>query len=309
MRVGIFFQAGEADSNENEINDLLAKLKEISVSASAYRMGPSWEKLDGEEIIFNFSSISHFVIKPSRFNNKSRWIPFISGFCLGSSKTGLIYGSDSMDLAPYLSIFDNFDSPKALLKYLAEEQEIWECTHQIETARDSLISLGLGINEENFSQRIAVGDEEASENFLKIGYSPDTLDPHGVPLVCLATRNGHRKIVDLLLKRKVDVNVLSLDRGNSPLMESAVRGDDYCSKRFLEAGADPNLVSKSGQTALMLAVGEGHKDIVKMLMEKGSKTDIQDSLGMTARKYATIFRNDDILSVMNVYEPQALASS
>jgi ankyrin repeat protein len=139
-------------------------------------------------------------------------------------------------------------------------------------------------------------------NFLRIGYSPDTANAQGVPIVCVATRNGHKKIVELLLERGADVNVLSQDRGNSPLMEAAVRGDDLSVRRFLEAGANPNLVSKSGQTALMLAIGEGHKEIVRVLIEYRADLAIKDSLGMTARKYAEIFRHEEIVAQLEAYE-------
>ena len=209
-----------------------------------------------------------------------------------------------MVIPNYLKNVETFAELDPLINFMHAEADIWDKTYQIEKAREALIALGLGINEENFAQRVGAGDEISVGNFLRVGYSPDTTNAQGVPVICVATRNGHKKIVELLLQRGADVNVLSQDRGNSPLMEAAVRGDDLSVRRFLEAGANPNLISKSGQTALMLAIGEGHKEIVKVLLEYKADINIKDSLGMTARKYADIFRHEEIITQLAAYEAQ-----
>jgi hypothetical protein len=301
MRIGIFFQA---DDN-GYAGHVLETLKRHGMPGVAYKLGRTWEQLDGEEISFNFSSISHYIIVPCPGSLHSRWLPFVAGFGLGGAKTVCLMLEDpAMRMPNYLGNADVFTDADALAEFMRGEAEIWDKTFQIERAREALIALGLGINEENFAQRVATGDEISVGNFLRIGYSPDTANAQGVPIVCVATRNGHKKIVELLLERGADVNVLSLDRGNSPLMEAAVRGDDLSVRRFLEAGANPNLVSKSGQTALMLAIGEGHKEIVRVLLEYRADLGIKDSLGMTARKYAEIFRHEEIVAQIEAYERQ-----
>jgi hypothetical protein len=299
MRIGIFFQADDSEY----ASFVLDTLKRNDLPGIAYKLGRTWEQLDGEEISFNFSSISHYIIIPTTFSFSSRWLPFIAGFGLGGVKSVcLVLRDPAMVLPNYLKNAEIFTEMNPLVEYMRTEVDIWDKTYQIEKAREALIALGLGINEENFAQRVAAGDEVSVGNFLRVGYSPDTANTQGVPIICVATRNGHKKIVELLLQRGADVNVLSLDRGNSPLMEAAVRGDDLSVRRFLETGANPNLISKSGQTALMLAIGEGHKDIVKILLEYKADLNIKDSLGMTARKYADIFRHEEITAQLEAYE-------
>jgi hypothetical protein len=301
MRIGIFFQADDTDF----ANQVVDTLKQHELPGIAYKLGRTWEQLDGEEISFNFSSISHYVIIPTQSSFHSRWLPFIAGFGLGGVKTVcLVLKDPALPIPNYLKNAEMFSEMPLLVDFMRSEADIWDKTYQIEKAREALIALGLGINEENFAQRVGAGDEISVSNFLRIGYSPDTANAQGVPIICVATRNGHKKIVDLLLQRGADVNVLSLDRGNSPLMEAAVRGDDQSVRRFLEVGANPNLVSKSGQTALMLAIGEGHKEIVKVLLEYKADLSIKDSLGMTARKYADIFRHEEITALLEAFERQ-----
>lgn len=295
VRVGIFMQA---DETEDCCQGLLQGLADLGIKGSLYRLGRNWETLDGGEIVFNFHSITHFLLVPQEQSFHSRWPGFVGGFALGANRNLVFLLRNRIELPPYLSGGESFNSVDEILDFYANESVIWGRSNVIEQARECLISLGVGINEENFALRVAMGDEESVENFLRIGFSPDTCNAQGVPLVCLAVRNGHRQVVELLLARNVNVNVLSEDRGNSPLMEAANRGDIHSARRFLENGADPNLVSKSGQTALMMAVGEGHRDIVATLLEFNASPDFTDSLGMTARKYARIFQNQEILELL-----------
>lgn len=295
MRTGIFFQANDGDFGD----DVLREVRRNELWGSAYKLGPGWEALDGEEVTFNFTSISHFVIIPHQQSLSARWLPFVAGFGMGGSKTVCLLLREPIDLPNYLRAAHVFHDVGRLISFLKDEANIWDRTYQIEVAREALIALGLGISEENLAERVEIGDEESVDNFLKIGYSADSKNSKGVPLVCIAARNGHRKILEMLVDRGADVNVLSQDRGNSPLMEVAVRGDESGVRKLLQHGADPNLVSKSGQTALMLAIGEGHKGIAKALMDSGADQNKVDSLGMTARKYAQIFRHEEILEILN----------
>lgn len=296
MHIGVFYQADDRAFAGQVLNAFKAR----QLSGTGYQLGPGWEGLDGQEISFNFCRISHYVIIPHAGSFRSRWLPFIAGFGLGGAKSVCVLFRDKQSSLPrYLGAAQVFREVERLVAYLHDEQDIWHKGDQIERSREHLISLGLGINEENLAARAAMGDDESVEHFLHIGYSPDTANAQGVPLICLASRNGHRTTVELLLSKRAEVNVLSQDRGNSPLMEAAVRGDELSVRHFLEAGADPNLVSKAGQTAIMLAIGEGHTEIVLMLLRYKADVDIKDSLGMTARKYAEIFQHKEILAAID----------
>jgi len=296
MRVGIFYQANDSEF----ASTILKKFSRQGLIGTAYKMGGSWEQIDGQEMSFIFSNISHFIIIPCEQSFTSRWLPFIAGFGIGGDKTVCLFlRQPGMIIPSYLSVARIFTETDKLELFVKDEANIWDKTKQIERAREALITLGLGINEENLAQRVTMGDIESVINFIHIGYSPDCVNNQGVPLICLATRNGHREIIKLLLEKGGDINLISLDRGNSPLMEAAVKGDDISVRLFLEAGANPDLVSKSGQTALMLAIGEGHDNVVSLLMEYHADIEIKDNLGMTAKKYAEIFRNERIMALLN----------
>jgi len=44
----------------------------------------------------------------------------------------------------------------------------------------------------------------------------------------------------------------------------------------------------------MLAVGEGFTDVAKTLLDRGADTEPVDQLGMTAGKYAQLFKHTEI---------------
>jgi hypothetical protein len=81
-------------------------------------------------------------------------------------------------------------------------------------------------------------------------------------------------------------------------MDAAVAGELPLVDALLDAGAEVNLQSKNGQTALMLAVGEGQAESVRELLDRGAEIRIKDNLGMTAMKYAELFKYPAIIKML-----------
>ena len=74
-------------------------------------------------------------------------------------------------------------------------------------------------------------------------------------------------------------------------MDAAQNGDQTLLRYLLDKGADPNLISKDGQSALVIAVGRNDADTSKALLESGADADLSDKLGLSARKYAKLFHH------------------
>jgi ankyrin repeat protein len=55
---------------------------------------------------------------------------------------------------------------------------------------------------------------------------------------------------------------------------------------LLDAGVDPNKTYKHNLTALMWAAGYGKTDAVRLLLERGADASLKDDRGMTARDIA-----------------------
>jgi ankyrin repeat protein len=68
--------------------------------------------------------------------------------------------------------------------------------------------------------------------------------------------------------------------GATPLMYAALYSNAATLRRFLEAGADPNVPNDAGATALMWAAGDLEK--TRLLLDRGAKVNARSDAGRTA---------------------------
>jgi ankyrin repeat protein len=66
----------------------------------------------------------------------------------------------------------------------------------------------------------------------------------------------------------------------------------------LDRGADVNRQDKLGNTALLKAAQEGHKEIVSVLLEKGADLSAVDSRGKTALEIAKEQQRAEIVQLL-----------
>lgn len=98
-------------------------------------------------------------------------------------------------------------------------------------------------------------------------------------LLMLACFHGYDDIIDLLVERR-DVNIADSD-GTTPLMLLAKEGNRKMVKKAIKKGADVNAAKTiidsedncRKETALSLAMINGHPNIVRLLVRKGAKDD------------------------------------
>ena len=65
-----------------------------------------------------------------------------------------------------------------------------------------------------------------------------------------------------------------------------------------------NTISKEGQSNLVLAVGAGRENIVKLLAENGSDCDVKDMMGMSAYNYAVLFKKTRIVDILKPFHKE-----
>ncbi|KAJ8939350.1 hypothetical protein NQ318_005711 [Aromia moschata] len=81
-----------------------------------------------------------------------------------------------------------------------------------------------------------------------------------------AIKNGDlEQVKDIVEKKEVD--------GRPLILYAADYGQADVIEYLISAGADVNSKDKHGITAILAAIWEGHKDCVKLLLEKGAKKD------------------------------------
>jgi len=89
----------------------------------------------------------------------------------------------------------------------------------------------------------------------------------------LAAKSKHLDVVRLLLRVGADVEQPLFD-GTTALIYVAGCGDEKLTEELLRHGSDVNHKNSNGSTALYWAAAEGHLSVVKVLVESGAAVDI-----------------------------------
>ncbi|MBQ5473084.1 MAG: ankyrin repeat domain-containing protein, partial [Treponema sp.] len=82
------------------------------------------------------------------------------------------------------------------------------------------------------------------------------------------------------------------------------RKNTEITKLLIDKGADVNIINKEGQTMIILSVGADNVEISRMLCEAGADVDIQDQMGMSAYGYASLFKKQALLEVLEKYHKE-----
>jgi hypothetical protein len=86
---------------------------------------------------------------------------------------------------------------------------------------------------------------------------------------------------------------------NDALFEAARKGDVAAVKAELDKGVPVDATWRYNQTALFIAAGRGHTEVVRLLLERGAKADVKDSFyGMTAIGAAADKDNAGIVTML-----------
>jgi hypothetical protein len=281
---------------KKRIYSLLKSLKDIGIDSYAVLLGEGWETA-AEELLKRLKRASHIVIIPETL--RDTWFPFLAGYSSGRESSGYcLLEEPAPSHSSLYNVLKTFTSAEQLCDFFIHEKDLWEKKEREKNARSELVESGLGLTNENFAACVVQGKREAINNYLDLGFSPDTENERGVPLLILAIRNKHGEIALDLISRGADVNRISVDRGNTALIDAASAEELPLVLALLEGGADIDKQSKSGQTALMLAAGEGKILSVKELLRRGADTAIKDNLGMTAKKYAELFKHSAVIELL-----------
>jgi len=283
------------EEEKDKASNLVSFLEKTGISSETHLIKTRDEGLRDVE---NFSHVAVLsALGPG-------WIDFLAGFYCGSHTPIFVFGDKEVKNIPdvFAFCFKFFFTEEQLFEYLTSEYETYkkkEAAEETNHARQALLDKGIPTTNESLAQCVSEDKAEEVSLFFAAGFSPDTKDKKGIPLVCIAARNGHLNTLNLLLRSGAQVNLIAEDRGSNALFDAALIRNKDIVKILIEAGADVNIQSKDGQTALIVVVGAGDEGIVEILVKAGADLDIKDALGVSARKYATIFNNKNMLAMFD----------
>ncbi|XP_012531425.2 KN motif and ankyrin repeat domain-containing protein 3 isoform X2 [Monomorium pharaonis] len=179
-------------------------------------------------------------------------------------------------------------------------------SHQLKNATNIIQQEWFKISSTSSANPLDVEDyldrfEEYSSTLLE--YIVNMTDTSGNTAMHYAVSHGNFDVVSILLDSKVcDINKANV-AGYTAVMLAAlaeVRNSTHASvaNRLFQL-ADVNIRAKlHGQTALMLAVSHGRKDMTQLLLNAGAAVNIQDEDGSTALMCAAEHGHTDIVKLL-----------
>lgn len=141
------------------------------------------------------------------------------------------------------------------------------------------------------------GHREIVELLLKHGLDLEIKSENEwTPLAC-AAREGKHDVASLLLEHGANISAQDSD-GWTPLMRGALGGHLRLAEMLLKHGADISNQDFDGLNALMAAASQGHTELVEYLLKQGAELDHRDKDGVTAVLEATQSGRTDTVAVL-----------
>ena len=290
-------------------NDIFSKvitssITEIEKNAKIHTSDFSLSKI--RKTIKQFEKLSLILIfKEDNVNITSEELSTLS------SITGFAVAKDILVLTNIKELYNLSFLQKDSIVYLKTKNEFinyikqkYESISLNDTKRSSkkkLLEKGIPFTPDCFGTYIAKDKTDICNLFISGGIDINSRDENGTPMINIAVRNDNEELVKKFIKLGADINAVSEDRGYTPVMDAVWRGNLELTKLFIKEGAELNTINKEGQTNLVLAVGANKTKIIEALAKAGADPDIKDQMGMSAYGYASLFKKEEILSILEPY--------
>ncbi len=245
------------------------------------------------------------VLDAGKMSLKPEYI-FISGMLSGNRCQTFVLSDENDERTKAVCSFSSgqikfFSSIDDLTKKLSADFSDLEKQDLQHNSLVKLFTMGIPFTADSMAHYIEKEKEEICELLLNAGMSVNAKTSDGVPLLSVAVRNDMSDKVKWLLSLGADINAISGDRGYSAVMDAVWRKNYDLTKYLIEKGASLEFISSDGQPILVLAVGNGNVDIVNLLLQNGADPDVQDSMGMSARQYANLFKKPGMVEAMEKF--------
>ncbi|MDF1567262.1 MAG: ankyrin repeat domain-containing protein [Spirochaetaceae bacterium] len=257
------------------------------------------EAIDGLERCLDYSQYT--LCLPDADDFDTHWLHYILGYQRGrTDRLSFWVLQDNERIIPnwasrFIILTGHID---VVSNHFAGLEGLWSEDMNAKLARKVISERHIEISARSFVEAVRSGDRFFTGLFLDAGFSPSLRDSAGVPILNQAVRLGYHQLVGPLLDAGADIDSEAEDRGTTPLMDAAASGHTELILRLVDMNAELEHMSRDGQTAVILAVGNGREDAAAALIQAGANVEIKDKLGMSARKYADLYKLSRILEMI-----------
>ena len=144
-------------------------------------------------------------------------------------------------------------------------------------------------------QAVRNGNIEAVKQHLAAGTDVNAIDENrGITPLVYAAREGHKKIVELLIAKGADVHEKAKD-GTTPLLSTKTK---EIAELLIAEGANVNAKDMRGMTPLHRATYQGYKEIAELLIAKGADVNAKEKDGYTPLDYAIAGKRSEIIDIL-----------
>ena len=123
---------------------------------------------------------------------------------------------------------------------------------------------------------------------LEIGENPNSTEQGNITFLHQAIRIGHLKIVQFLIYHGANVEAKTNGSKERPLHYAVKYSSEEMIKELLKNNIQINSLDRDHCTPLWLAVSNGKKEIVEVLIDAGADVNIQDNLNRKPLEIAFI---------------------
>ena len=147
----------------------------------------------------------------------------------------------------------------------------------------------------DFFRAIKLDDVKSVQSLLSRGFDPNTVDEYGQPALFAALKEPSPKAAEALIRSEQTKVELRNDKGESPLMLAALRGQKALVELLIWREAD---VNKTGWTPLHYAASGGHADIAKLLLDHSAYIDAESPNGTTPLMMAAMYGTPEVVKLL-----------
>lgn len=130
------------------------------------------------------------------------------------------------------------------------------------------------------------------------GFNIDFIANFGYNALMCATQRKIYSVMEVLVRKKVDLNKQTTDSGISSIMIAVINRDLKAFNILFEAGADIHLLNNKKQSALSFAVKNGFYEMVFKMIQKGANINQKDDYGYNPLVDAVINQHENIVKLL-----------